>query len=200
MHIFFIRAIPSLDRATYIASLGFCQPVSSALRDDVDNHLAHGQLTYSIVDRETLATIGFALFNLLDDSVLYLSGIILNPEYQGQGIARLAVEHAAREANSKYLALRTQSPRMWSGGEKMTTSWFPHHTIEDTPFLRELGVRAATATGSTFPVKAGFYGGPLYGAKQTHHDAHLQAWWDSLCNFQRVDAVFCIGKLQTSME
>ncbi len=200
MSVFFVRAVPSLDRATHIASLGFVQPISPALRDDVDNHLTHGQLVYSIVERDSLATIGFTLFNHLDSSVLYLSGIILDPNHQGQGIARLAVEHAGRETNATHLALRTQSPRMWSAGEKMTESWFPHPTNEAPPALRELGERAATATGSAFPVKEGFYGGPLYGAKQTHHNVSLQTWWDSLCNFERGDAVFCIGKLPAQSE
>ncbi len=200
MSIQFVRELPSLDLATHIASLGFVQPVTRVLREDVQNHLSCGQIVYSIEDLSVGKTIGFALFNELrnlfsvfDWPVLYLNGIILDPHYQGQGIAALAIKQAQQETHAIHLALRTQSLRMWSVGEKLTTDWTPRASLSTPAALWEVGQRAAKTVGCDFPVTQGFYGAPLYGAKPTHHNTRLQAWWDSLCNFERGDAVFCIG-------
>lgn len=196
MSIVIVREPPSLDIATRIASLGFVQPESAALRADVNDHLSHGKMLYSIVDTQKHRTVGFAIFNDLGNTVLYLSGIILDPAYQGRGIAEMAVQRArndVRPFSSAFLALRTQSSRMWLAGRDMTASWYPNpqHIID--PYYRMLAERSATLTGSCFPVKIGCYGGPLYGEKPVHRDAELQSWWDSICDFDRGDAVFCFG-------
>lgn len=193
MSILFRKESPDLDVATLIASRGFVQPVSAALRTDVDVHLRHGQIVFLVIDAEKEAVVGFALFNDLAP-VLYLSGIILDPAYQGRGIAALAVAEARVLTGATHLALRTQSARMWLAGSRMVEEWYPHPKQQIPDHLRPLAEQAAARTNSVFPVAVGLYGGPLYGAKPVHHDETLQSWWDSLCSFERGDAVFCIGR------
>ena len=209
MQISIVQESPSTDIATRIASLGFVQPMSDALRADVNDHLSHGRIVFSIVDDPTGETVGFAIFLSFDwlytglcsiAPTLYLSGIILDPRYQGMGIAAMAVAEAQSITGAKYLALRTQSPRMWSAGAGMTTDWFPHPSRETPVEMSVRGLGAAMRTGSSFPVTRGIYGGPLYGEKPFHHDPKLQAWWDSICDFERGDAVFCIGTLPPAKE
>jgi hypothetical protein len=209
MPVSIVRELPSVDVATRIASLGFVQPNSPALRADVDDHLSQGKIVFSVVDAKTAETVGFAIFLHFDwsytgmsapASTLYLSGIILDPAYQGMGIAAMAVAEAQAITGAKFLALRTQSPRMWSAGAGMTTDWFPHPRHETPVEMSVRGLGAALRMDSSFPVARGIYKGPLYGAKPVHRDAALQTWWDSICDFTRGDAVFCIGTLPPIQE
>lgn len=218
MSLRFVREVPDLDLATRIASSGFVQPLSSALRLDVDSHLKEGQIVYSIFKGDSL--IGFAIFCKMtlpavfpgragdwggsiyeDMNVLYLAGIMLHDSMQGQGIAEQAVLHARKELEThiSYFALRTESLRMWSAGKKMTESWFPN---PQNSFPGQFRV-AKTLLAERMQMKldkdfssSGFYGAPLYGTKPLHHDANLQAWWDGICSFERGDAVLCIGRFK----
>ena len=181
---------PDLTLATLIASSGFVQPVSPELQVDVDVHLREGRLVYSILNRNE--TVGFAIFKMFDD-VLYLGGIILREDHQGVGIARRVVELARDATGAQWLGLRTQSPIMWASTRNMVRTIFPHPSTGDVQtyltalqLVRELGMGSA--------VQPGFYGGPLYGKKPIHHNAKIQDWWDSLCQFERGDAVVVAGR------
>lgn len=188
------KSVPDLRLATEIAASGFCQPVSTELEQDVAEHLAGGELVYTVHEHEQV--VGFAIFNVWDD-VLYLSGIILDDEHQRQEAVHMAVRAARSEANGvKYLALRTQSLRMWVAGSRVCQVWFPGPYAEspnsDMAYVGEL---TAARIGSAFPVGAGCYGGPLYGKKPVYHDQQRQQWWDGICDFDRGDAVICVGVL-----
>lgn len=181
---------PSLSIATLIASSGFVQPISPELQVDVDQHLHEGQLVNSIIDRGE--TIGFAIFKMFGE-VLYLAGIILHEDHQGKGIAPQVVDLARAATGAKWLGLRTQSPVMWAAAQKMVCSIFPHPSTGDVQtylaaqeLARDLGMNQV--------IHHGFYGGPLYGHKPTHHYPRIQNWWDSLCQFDRGDAVVVVGK------
>lgn len=211
-----VRVAPDLDLATYITSSGFVQPISDALRQDVDVHLKESQIVYSIFKDDVV--VGFAIFKkivlpavfpacgsclglyeYLDLPVLYLAGIMLHESVQGQGIAEETVLHAKNEMDLSYFALRTQSLRMWIAGNKMTKSWYPNPTgshsgrfdVAKMLLAKQLNMQLAKAHSSM-----GFYGAPLYGTKPVHRDTKLQTWWDSICSFERGDAVLCIGQFK----
>lgn len=195
MSIIVVSRVPALEIATAITSSGFVRPISETLREDVAAHLAGGEIVYSIQDNGRV--IGFAILTLLGD-ILYLNGIQLHKDYQGRGIARQVVAHARQECHPRYLALRTQSLRMWVAGKRMMesamrSSWCPQPSGEMSEEVREVRRRLVLTLGMTGPEQAGFYGAPLYGAKPTYKDLGLQAWWDSICNFERGDAVICAG-------
>ena len=216
MSLRFVRDVPNLDLATHIASSGFVQPLSNALRSDVDAHLKEGQIVYSIFKDDVL--VGFAIFNKImlpavfpqvcsdwtaagysDMLVLYLAGILLDASVQGMGIAEQVVRYAKNETGLFYLALRTQSLRMWIAGNKMTKSWYPnpqgtyigHFDVAKMLLAKQLRMPLTKAHSSM-----GFYGAPLYGTKPAHRDPKLQAWWDNICSFERGDAVLCIGQFK----
>ncbi len=183
---------PRLDDAVAVAVAGFVKKYSLELRTDVDTHLAMGQLVYRITNANTTA--GFALFNKWED-VLYLSGIILIPEIQGKGIAPLVVARARSETRAKFFSLRTQSAIMWRTGEKICKgNWLPAPSKLHDPAIYAAGVLTAEKIGGTFPLSPKCYAGPLYGAKPIYPNRDIQLWWDSLCTFERGDAVICSGK------
>jgi len=195
MPIRFVRQKPDLDLATEIASSGFVQPISKALQLDVDVHLNEGRIVYTIFDDDRV--VGFAIFKVIGEDVLYLAGIMLHESVQGKGIAELAVKHANTESYFSHLALRTQSLRMWVAGNKMMRDWFPNPENRIHEPLRH--VRNMVASHLKMPADVlsapGFYGAPLYGKKPVHRDVALQKWWDSICSFERGDAVLCVGSL-----
>ncbi|HEU0051425.1 MAG TPA: GNAT family N-acetyltransferase [Patescibacteria group bacterium] len=183
---------PDLNLATLITSEGFVQPVSEHLREDVREHLAHGERLYSIHAHGQVA--GFAIFNIWD-SVLYLSGIMLKTEFQGRGIAERVVERVHTAVQAPYFALRTQSLRMWCAGRRMVEEWYPHPEYSEIPDeFRTLGYAVARRLGNDFPVSRGCYGSALYGLKPTCANSALQEWWDQICDFERGDAIVCVGR------
>ena len=160
---------------------------------DVDAHLNEGRVVYTILNDGQ--TVGFAIFNVVCEDVLYLAGIMLHESVQGKGIAELAVKHAQQEMRLTYFALRTQSLRMWSAGNKIVRDWFPNPENRIAEPVRRL--RNAVASHLKMPENVlsvqGFYGSPLYGKKPVHRNVKLQSWWDSICSFERGDAVLCFG-------
>ena len=192
MNIRIIKTMPDIDVAMEIAASGFVQPESEALREDVAIHLKEGQIVYTIEVDGVLS--GFAIFNDISP-VLYLSGIILNERCQGKGITKKVVEVARVQTGASILALRTQSTHMYMAGKHVVAPecWFPHATIEISASLLSVREGLVKKLGMTSAIHQGFYGGPLYGEKPIHGDARVQAYFDSICNFDRGDAVLCIG-------
>lgn len=211
MHIQINALVPELEAATRIAAAGFVQPLSETLRADVAQHLMEGCLVQSFTNEEEVV-LGFAIYRLFefvpDTRLLYLAGIILDPAIQGQHLAERSICQAAKELRATHLGLRTQSLRMWVVGDRLTKSaWEPNlvdwaeqfhvQTHFPKPELMSLGQKLAEVLGcSSFPYLPGFYGAPLYGTKPTYKHRTLQTWWDTWCEFERGDAVLCVGSLR----
>jgi hypothetical protein len=187
-----VRVTPTLQSAVRMAALGFVKKESVMSVKDVKSHLQSGELIYHIFVGKGEA--GFAIFAVYDD-ILYLSGIIIVPEFQSMGITGQVVTQARLfYPQCKYLALRTQSLRMYLAASRLCGEFYP--TVENLGipenFARR-GHRVAKMINSKFPVHEGCYGGPLYGAKPDYKDKQLQNVWDQLCNFERGDAIIFIG-------
>ena len=185
--------VPDLETATRIASSGFVQPISDELRQDVAGHMAGGDVVYGI--QEDGQFVGFVIFNIWDD-ILYLSGIIIHQDYQRHRHVVESVTKVRRQhLQLKYLALRTQSLRMYVAGRKVCSTWLPRVSETTSSELVRVGKEVAERTNSVFPLHVGCYGGPLYGEKPVYHDEPLQRWWDELCSFEQGDAAICVGEL-----
>lgn len=189
----FLKEAPDLEVATVLTSKGFVQPITEELRQDVANHLV-GDIVLSIMDEGTC--IGFATFADLGE-LLYLHGIMLEPGHQGMHVAREAIAVAQAETDAAYLGLQTQNPRMWAVGETICEAWLPHahYTLLDEDLMlaaKCLSEKLDKKVG----VRFGAYGQPLYGKKPTHSNEELQSWWDEMCDFDRGDAVVCLGRLK----
>lgn len=194
-----VPGAPTPATALRIAAAGFDQAPNPQLATDVAGHIGGGDLVYTLVNGDPF---GFAIFNVWQSgwgTVLYLSGIILDPAHQHRGLARQVIEFARADAaklgqTPRHLTLRTQSPRMWRTGAGLCRTWLPDPAADCSPQLAAIGQLTAERIGSQFPVHHGCYGGPLYGEQPTHHDPQLQRWWDNLCDFAAGDAVICVGQ------
>lgn len=191
----FVRLVPikpqMSDDVVRAVSEGFKKPITEALTEDVRKHLEDCHFGFSFIDgRNTFA--GFAVFKTID-SFLYLSGCILRPAYQGSGLVNVAVFMAQSMTGAPDFALRTQSSLMWSAGQRMTRGWTPHLGTKETASTEKVE-RLIKKLGMASTIVPGFYNGPLYGEKPEHQNSELQNWWDSICNFERGDAVLCSGR------
>lgn len=180
---------PSVDDAARLAGLGFGR--------DVDEGLRHNSERYSQGDLVFIATtdgniIGWASFELyLQDELLYLKGMMIDPNYQGIGLASQFIDSARKYVHSSIFALRTQSPHMWSVGRKVCDIWLPSPDNTSDSALTE-AVKVLQEYGD-HPVARGVYEGAAYHHVPVHKDARVQQWWDKLCSAESGDAVICIG-------
>lgn len=188
------KSTPSTIEAARIAAAAFTKSYSEEVYQDVAQHLAEGEI-YTILDGVTLA--GFAIFKMTDSETLYLAGIILRSDFQGIGIAEAIIKMAQAETGAKKFMLRTQSPRMWSVGNKLCRTWFPNPRGKSGYWDYSMpwpGGPHFVLYEDKSEILRAFYGGPLYGQKPTHRNRPLQEWWDSICDFDRGDAVLCYGE------
>ncbi|HEX3100064.1 MAG TPA: GNAT family N-acetyltransferase [Patescibacteria group bacterium] len=190
-----VEAAPVLFSAVNMAALGFAREESQALSEDVASHLASGEIVRMIFVNDLEA--GFAIFAIYDD-ILYLSGIILLPEYQGNGIAALVINKVFElYPECSYLSLRTQSLRMYLAASRLCKDFYPKLNGEEIPeSFAVRGSVVAKVINSQFPLHLGCYNGPLYGEKPVYKDMALQNTWDNYCNFERGDAIIFVGAVR----
>lgn len=192
-----ISVVPSstldVPVATSLTAAGFAVPVTPALTQDVQQHLQAGEL-WSVM--QGAQTVGYTIVRRYFTDTLYIVGIMLLPQWRGKGVCERAVT-ATRQPTDQFLALRTASPIMWAAGNRICNgAWLPNPRSLNGQELVERGMRLAREIGcSGFPHSPGFYGSPLYGVEPRHRDAGTQAWWATQCDYQRADAVVCIGRL-----
>lgn len=189
-------ATPDLDAAVKVTSKGFVQPVTPSLTQDVKDHLV-GDITLILEDPDTGNLGGYAVF-LVRGQLLYLHGMMLDPNLQGGHHARALIQTAKERSGATHLGLRTQSSIMWAAGKAVCTSWVPelNATSPDANGLTPMLDLATKVAGSPRARHAGCYNGQLYGEKPIHTNAEVQRWWDSMCNFERGDAIICVGLLR----
>lgn len=182
----------SVEDATRIAASGFVQNYSSSLENDVRSHLDIGT-SYTVY--EDGHKVGFVIYELFDD-ILYISGIILLSSAQGNGYAPKIISQLHQETNVPFLAYRTQSPRMWSVGQKLCKEWYPNPiNVPNIDILTKIELLCQRINTPHYPVSKGFYGQALYGCKPILRDDKVQQWWDEMCSFETGDAVVCFGIL-----
>ena len=124
---------PDFDQAVEVTSQGFSQPRTESLEDDVRCHL-EGDIVLTLTEGGFVR--GYAVFRT-DHDLLYLAGVMIDPELQGCGIAGRFVARAQEIAGATYLGLRTQSPIMWASGRKLCQVWHPLPVVgaDDDPEL-----------------------------------------------------------------
>ncbi len=184
---------PSLSDAISVVSEALCQEVSADLCQDVKEHLDSAEFAMSVYDQGRL--VGFMIFSMPLENVLYIAGTMFRKSYQGLGIKALGTRLTSQVFSGiRFVCGRTQSPIVWSSVAKLSGEMLPHPELED-PELESLQHQVAKELGMSSVLVPGFYSGPLYGEKPIHRSGVIQAWWDSFIDFERGDAVLYIARL-----
>ncbi len=188
--------MPGLDEAVLLTAEGFRRPVTDALVEDVRVHLASAEFALSARDGGKLVC--YMIFTVPVPDVLYIAGTLIHAPLQGTGIKTAGTVLAfERYPSLRWLSGRTQSSVVWASAARISSELTPD--MGSRPLSAEGEARLdalVRALGMSGPAQQGFYGGPLYGEKPTHHDASVQAWWDTVCDFARGDAVLYLGRYQ----
>ncbi|NQV90494.1 hypothetical protein HQ487_03765 [Candidatus Uhrbacteria bacterium] len=190
----YVKKNPTLDELVLLASEGFCQRVTPELRIDVENHLEDTDFCLSVYDDDLL--VACMLCKLPIPGVLYIAGTLVLPAYQGHGIkAQATKEIFNARSDLSWFAGRTQSPIVWSSVRAIASEVLPNpEGCHESAQAESIRAQLAVSLGMTNVIQKGFYGGPLYGEQPINRDGQVQTWWDSICNFERGDAVLYIAR------
>lgn len=190
----YVKKNPSLNELVILASEGFRQPITPALELDVKIHLEDTDFCVCIYDEEAL--VACMLCKLPIPGVLYIAGTLVRSPYQGRGIKAEATRAIFDEdPNLVWFAGRTQSPIVWSSVRRIARELLPHPDPDQgSDQMHRLRAELAQSLGMSDVIVPGFYGGALYGVKPINHDPQVQSWWDSICTFERGDAVLYMAR------
>lgn len=187
-----LDSLPSREHAIVSASEGFGQPIDPALSLDVEEHLDACHFGFQFLDADGQIA-GFTLFKHFDD-LLCGGGMMIRPRFQKSGLVREGIKLARDRTQARFLAYRTQSPRMWSAGRSVTRIWTPTPALAFAhPELDDARTRAASRLGIAPNVTRAVFDRPLYAEQPAHLDPTIQRWWDSICDFSLGDMVLCVG-------
>ncbi len=114
-----------VDRLTEITRNGFGSEIT---REDVEHHVLDVDELYLVKENDHL--IGFASYdNLIYDKqdILYLSGMVIDPEHQGKGIFGRVNSKIIKQESPDLFAMRTQNPAIYSATAKLSSEIYPNN-------------------------------------------------------------------------
>lgn len=175
--------------------------------EDVKNHVFPVDRLYlAFEDSKLMAFASFDHHHFVGKRVLYLSGIIVDPECQKQGVFTY-INRTEIEANGQdYLVMRTQNPVIYGATKRhLTETLYPNgENATDEALL----IAAATAIHYNYPllqlqdyfdhlVVRGAYGTSFYDSIPFDRDG--TSVFDNLkLDYQKGDAVVLVGKVNSS--
>ena len=184
-----------------LTQLGFGMKDSISLEKDTRNHIEQGEYIYLVTDGGLIAT--YAIFDYLrqdSDLILYLSGIMVAPKYQGRGISNALIRASLRESNAKFLAARTQNPVMYESILKSCGNVFPNSNVVVPADVVEVGkfvVEKRLHTDNYYPdvmSSKSVYGACLYDKSPTSGNKLLNDWFVSRINQSNGDAMIIVAR------
>jgi hypothetical protein len=101
-----------IENLAAVANSGFGRNIEY---NDVRDHLLGGDILYLF--RKNDAPVGFVSFlsyTINETSMLFLDGIVISKDHQKQGIATHVISSELEQKDYSVIALRTQSPVMYS--------------------------------------------------------------------------------------
>ncbi len=186
---------PTLDEAVYVTALALDREIDQVLINDVQEHFAQADKVLSM--RRDGQLVGYMLLTFPLEGLVYIAGTMVVPPLHGNGIKAQATRVVMdTHPECLYWSGRTQSSIVWASVTRAATVMVPSPTSNRGDLqLLEVRDALATALGMNSWLHRGFYGGPLYGTKPTHREVAVQAWWDSLIDFQQGDALLYVARM-----
>jgi len=190
------------DMLYILTQLGFVLEESAALEQDTRNHVEQGEYLYLVTQGGLIVT--WAIFDYLrqdSDLILYLSGVMVAPRYQGKGISSALIRTALGESKAKYLAARTQNPVMYESILKACGNVFPNPDVATPADVIEVGefVAKNRLHMSNYDLKSmlskSVYGACLYGKPPASVNEPLNSWFTSCVNQADGDAMLVVARV-----
>jgi len=193
------------NKLYFLTQCGFSQPSSYELEQDTWGHVSNAEFLYLVVeDQDNI--ISYSLFNIYQwqrKSILYLSGSMVDPKFQGKGISSNVLKFVAARFQTDYIAARTQNPVMYSSFHKACDKAYPSfHTNDKIPqIIKAIGFYLAKDI-----LKMKFYlpdkmvgietyGHCLYGKEPLHSSKTIDEVFKKNVNLKRGDSVLLIGTI-----
>ena len=194
------------ERLYILTQLGFAREDSKILREDTENHIFNSEFICIVVKEKTIvAYAAFKLWTWQGKSILYLSGIMVHPSYQGKGISSSLLRKIADYFGANFLTTRTQSPVMYESVKAACEEIWPSMTNKGCPSIfREIGEFVAKSKLNMQRYCANqmteerTYGMYLYGAEPVSLNPDLEKWFKEKVNPQNGDSMIIVGSLKSS--
>ena len=199
--------------AVYFVGLSaFVQNPSKEMEEDIAEHLFQEEvlmITFSneidwrnvaVGSPRAIAFLGYRDMKVGNDNMLYISGICVDPSYQGKGIGSALMCEAYKRGTYQITSLRTQNPVMKQAFDKIIGGSSYPNGVKVPQDIKEIGSLLA----DTFGVKDydanslcchNTYGSSLYGIEiDSYNDDNLNTKFNSI-DRDEGDALFCIKRV-----
>lgn len=180
---------------------GFCREKSESLKQNTKNHVKQSEFLYLVTKNNSI--IAYAVFDYLAEenlNILYLSGIMVSTDYQGQGVAGSLIRLALNEfQTAKYLTVRTQSPIMYESIQRCCEDVYPN----TGPIPQDIALVGQVVASKRLKMKnyntttmtaEGVYGSALYGIKPRSNNEYINNWFNTNINLDRGDAMIIVAR------
>jgi len=199
--------------AVYFVGLSaFIQNPSTAMEEDIAEHLFSEDVlvvTFSneidwrniaIGSPRAIAFLGYRDIQVEDKNMLYISGICVDPSYQGNGIGSALMSIAYERGDYQITSLRTQNPVMKQAFDKTIGGSSHPNGVKIPQDIKAIGILLAKTFGaknydanSLRCHKA--YGSSLYGLEiNSNNSDYLNTKFNSI-DRDEGDALFCIKRV-----
>ncbi len=163
--------------------------------EDIYQHLTMPSKVYLLKDSgKVFGMCSYSPKILNGTRVLFVDGIAINPNAQGRGVFG-EVTLIAKE-DEKFVALKTQNPRMYRALEKFSHKIFPNDSLifpeRISTVMKDLADNLHLKVDSLM-VARGFYGTSLYPLALNHQTA--SRLFDDILkvDYKNGDSVLCLG-------
>jgi len=191
----------------FVGLSAFIQNPSKAMEEDIYNHLFNEDRLYLVLNKSLkwgmedvngARVIAFLSTRDIGKN-LYISGICVDPAYQGMGIGQELMNHAIKQKDYEFTSLRTQNPVMKEafdraiGGQSHPNGNKPPEEILDE--ADKLAKTLRTKNYQRDKMTCQFvYGSCLYGIEPTSKTAYYEKKFREI-DKQQGDSILCVKKL-----
>jgi len=195
--------------AVYLVGVNaFIQNTSKEMEQDIYEHLFGEDFLYITFSNDiewrgyhgeskAIAFLGFRDILIENKNMLYISGICVDPSYQGYGLGTYLMKEAHKRGSYQAMSLRTQNPVMKQAFDKLVGGFSYPNGSKIPEDIQKIGQFLAQTFGAKkYQEEKMFcknaYGSSLYGiAINSKNDQRYNQKFDEL-NRDAGDAMFCV--------
>jgi len=201
-----------LFNSVYLVGLNaFIQNSSVEMEKDIYDHLFGEDVLYitfsnsidwrcvDVGEPRAIAFLGFRDIQVENENMLYISGICVDPSYQGYGIGSALMKEAEKRGEYQLTSLRTQNPVMKQAFDNIAGGFSYPNGAKVPEDIKKIGKLLANKFGAEKYAEHNLfcreaYGSSLYGIAITSHNNISYNEKFAELNRDAGDAMFCIKR------